>query len=169
MSVVDLKPPAGDPELRVLAANIKRLRDERDLTRKELARRVGATDRQVEHWENAESVPRPRHLVNLARMFRTTIERLLIDPADLEQHVRHITTQIDVLTNMTGATVILNLSNLEVRAVPDPDAPGQHSVVEIKGSVISQGHRELNADVSKEEVEILPADDAEPDTAIVSS
>ena len=146
MPVADVKPP-DDPELRALAVNLRRLREQHGLSRQELADQVGATLRQVEHWENEESWPAARHLVQLSRLFHQPIESLMFDPAtgSLDQTVRYIRAYVDVLTKMTGASIILNVhlplteglqtADIDIRAVPDASADGVESIVEVKGSI----------------------------------
>jgi transcriptional regulator with XRE-family HTH domain len=151
MPAVDLQPAPVDPELRALASNLRRLREQRQLSRREVAERIGASQRQIEHWENAESVPGLRHLIEISRLFRQSIESLLFDPSDavsLERAVRHMTTYVDLLTKITGASVILNVSwqpqggpsnvtDVNVRAMPEAAAAGLRGTVEIKGFISS--------------------------------
>lgn len=55
---------------------IKRLRTGRNLTQKELAERVGITERTLAEWERDGSYPSSRHLPALAKALGVNMERL---------------------------------------------------------------------------------------------
>lgn len=161
MPVVDLKPP-DDPELHALAENLRSLRREYDLSQRELAERIGATVRQVEHWEREESWPALRHLIQLARLFHRPIETLFFDErAVFEQGWHYVTTYINILAKMTRSRVILVPGDpaqplptfrgqpsvsIDMRPVPDLPDPDTQSIAEVRGFIsISQSDRPMDA------------------------
>jgi transcriptional regulator with XRE-family HTH domain len=100
MPAADTRP---DPELQILAHNIRRLREQRKLSRREFAERIGATVRQVEHWENSESTPCLNHLRTMASFFNMTVDTLLLDSGSaLDISARQIVHGVAMLTRVTA-------------------------------------------------------------------
>lgn len=59
-----------------LGPNITRRRRNACLTQQELADLLSVSRQTVNRWENGQSMPGRRHLVALARVFRTSTARL---------------------------------------------------------------------------------------------
>lgn len=59
---------------------LERMRTARNLTKQELALRIGAADRSIGHWERAERVPSAEHLAHLADAFGVTLDYLWRGP-----------------------------------------------------------------------------------------
>ena len=94
-------------DLAIFATNLRRLRESRGMTRQQLGKRVGATKRQVEHWEAQESTPSIQHLIALYRAFKVPIEVLFEadDTLSLRQVLGISARFAEVLTNLTGGRV----------------------------------------------------------------
>ena len=60
-----------------LAENIKKLRENADLTQAELAEEVGVTQVAIKYFENGERVPNAFKLIAIAKKLRTTCEELM--------------------------------------------------------------------------------------------
>lgn len=56
---------------------IKELREEHRLTQRELAEKIGNSQRNVSNWENGTSEPDIETLVRLCRVFGVTLEELV--------------------------------------------------------------------------------------------
>ena len=52
-------------------------RKEKGLTQKELAEKIGVTDKAVSKWESGECDPSTSNLIALAKLYRTTVEEIL--------------------------------------------------------------------------------------------
>lgn len=62
------------------AQRLTELRSKSAMTQKELAEKLGVTDRAVSKWENALASPSPENLVHLSRLLGVTVDALLIEP-----------------------------------------------------------------------------------------
>lgn len=60
-----------------IAANIKKLRKERSWTQEQLAEALGVTVGAVYKWENKQSMPEIRLLVEMAEIFETSVDAIL--------------------------------------------------------------------------------------------
>ena len=61
----------------MIADRIKNLREQKDITQTELARRLGITRSSVNAWEMGISVPSTQYIVELAGIFRVSTDFLL--------------------------------------------------------------------------------------------
>lgn len=61
----------------MVAAKIKRLREQRGMTQADLAKRLGITRSSVNAWELGISVPSTQYIVELARLFKVSTDYLL--------------------------------------------------------------------------------------------
>lgn len=59
----------------------KELREERGLTQKEFADKLGLDQSTVSLWENGKTQPRTKLLVKIARILGCTVEELVSDPS----------------------------------------------------------------------------------------
>lgn len=83
------------------------LRDEASLSVEEAAERIGVSERQYRRWEGGESIPQPRHIRELARVFDTTPTYLIGNgPAhavsDVLARVERIEAMLDAITQHLG-------------------------------------------------------------------
>lgn len=61
----------------LVALRIKKLREKRDMTQTELAKRLGITRSSVNAWEMGITVPSTQYIVQLAKLFRVSTDYLL--------------------------------------------------------------------------------------------
>lgn len=62
---------------KVIAEKIKFLREQKDMTQTELAKKLGITRSSVNAWEMGISVPSTQYVVELANMFSVSTDYLL--------------------------------------------------------------------------------------------
>ncbi len=62
---------------KLLGERIKELRDEKNLSQKALAERVGVTQQAVAKWEGGKSEPDSKTLITLADFFGCTVDYLI--------------------------------------------------------------------------------------------
>ncbi len=83
--MVDIKP--------IIAKNIAELRQRDGMTQLELAERLNYTDKAVSKWERGESIPDVTVLVEIAALFRVTLDDLVKEhtvlPAPAQRKHRH--------------------------------------------------------------------------------
>lgn len=63
--------------IRMVADRIKSLREQKNLTQAELAKRLGITRSSVNAWEMGISVPSTQYIVELAGIFKVSTDYLL--------------------------------------------------------------------------------------------
>jgi transcriptional regulator with XRE-family HTH domain len=61
----------------LIGLNIRRLREKKNMTQEELARKTGVGTTAVSQWETEKSVPRGRRLYEIAAALDVTIEELM--------------------------------------------------------------------------------------------
>lgn len=61
----------------LFAANVRTLREEANLTQKELADRLGTTQRKVSYWESGKIEPDLASLWRLADLFCVSVDELI--------------------------------------------------------------------------------------------
>lgn len=71
---------------KTVAVNIRRLREERGLTQKQLASKLFVSDNVVSKWERGESRPDPETLALLARIFEVEPGEIVYDAQDARTH-----------------------------------------------------------------------------------
>ncbi len=60
---------------------IRQLREERDWSQDQLARRLGVGQGTVSNWERGLKVPQPRTLTRLAELFDVSVEEIVVEQA----------------------------------------------------------------------------------------
>ena len=60
-----------------LAKNIRRLREQNNMTQEELAKKVDVTQQSIGNYERKNVTPRPETLVEIAKALGTTVEKLV--------------------------------------------------------------------------------------------
>ena len=63
--------------MKVFAQRLRELRLEKNLTMKQLAKEINATDAAVSNWENEINEPKISYLVSLAQFFNVPADYLL--------------------------------------------------------------------------------------------
>ena len=63
--------------MKVFAQRLRELRLEKNLTMKQLAKEINATDAAVSNWENEINEPKISYLVSLAQFFNVSADYLL--------------------------------------------------------------------------------------------
>lgn len=71
---------------KTVAVNIRRLREQRGLTQKQLADKLFVSDNVVSKWERGESLPDPETLALLARIFEVEPGEIVYDAQDARTH-----------------------------------------------------------------------------------
>lgn len=71
---------------KVVAANIRRLREKAGLTQKELADRLYVSDNVVSKWERGESLPDPENIARLAEIFGVEAGVIIYDDKNAREH-----------------------------------------------------------------------------------
>jgi transcriptional regulator with XRE-family HTH domain len=74
-----------DDYSRIIAANIKRLREEKKWSQKDLATKMNIARPTVSKWENQQSEPTSTQLANLAKIFNVSTE-IILGNKDKETH-----------------------------------------------------------------------------------
>ena len=102
---VTLNGPAGlasDADLARFSSNLSRLRNARSpkLSRAALAHQIGASDKQIEHWEDATNNPPIRYILRLAEFFGVSIYELLGVSQDLDREQTHLGMLLKMTSSM---------------------------------------------------------------------
>ena len=64
-------------DMRAMGRRVDLLREKCELTKTELARKVGVTDDAVRKWINGERIPRREHLMVLSELFEKPVDYIL--------------------------------------------------------------------------------------------
>jgi len=86
------RPSSDDPSVRLIAANLRRTRDDLDISQGEAASRAGVQQSQLSRWEKAKQKPEVDQLVKMAAAYECSLDDLVSGVHDaydalVEQHV----------------------------------------------------------------------------------
>ena len=75
---------------KTVAVNIRRLREERGLTQKQLASKLFVSDNVVSKWERGESLPDPETLARLAETFGVEVGAIVYENENRKMRLRDL-------------------------------------------------------------------------------
>lgn len=94
-----------------VAANIKRLRNNRGISAVELSEDLGVSTSTVSDWENGRKLPRSGALRGLADFFRVSIEDIMSDKSPAERARLPYGSEIIDLEGLLGSDIRLVFDN----------------------------------------------------------
>lgn len=112
---------------------IRKLRKDKKLTQKDLAKILGITDAAIVHWEKDVNIPKLEHLNIMAPTLNTTIDYIMYGKSDTSDNVidfRPITRMLPVLTYVQCGlmTNVRSISPHEIEKwLPAPPDTGKNS------------------------------------------
>ncbi|APU48400.1 LexA family protein [Acinetobacter junii] len=116
-----------------IGIRIRKLRKDKKLTQKDLAKILGISDAAIVHWEKDVNIPKLEHLNILAPTLNTTIDYIMYGKSDTSDKVvdfRPITRMLPVLTYVQCGlmTNVRSISPHEIEKwLPAPPETGKNS------------------------------------------
>lgn len=116
-----------------IGIRIRKLRKDKKLTQKDLAKILGISDAAIVHWEKDVNIPKLEHLNILAPTLNTTIDYIMYGKSDTSDRVvdfRPITRMLPVLTYVQCGlmTNVRSISPHEIEKwLPAPPETGKNS------------------------------------------
>lgn len=119
--------------METIGERIRKLRKDKKLTQKDLAKILGISDAAIVHWEKDVNVPKLEHLNIMAPTLNTTIDYIMYGKSDTSDNVidfRPITRMLPVLTYVQcgSMTNVRSISPHEIENwLPSPPDTGKNS------------------------------------------
>lgn len=132
--------------MQTIGSRIKKLRNEKKLTQKELAKILGVSDVAVVHWEKDVNVPKLEYLNILAPALDTTIDYVMygkIDTYDKVSDFRPVTRMLPVLSYVQAGTFtnVQSISKHEIEEwLPAPPSASKNSFYMIVQGISNAPH-----------------------------
>ncbi len=74
--------------INIISRNLKYLRDKHELTQEQFAEKIGVSRQTVAKWENDESLPDIEKCVQIAIMFKVSLDALSMFPLDEQEQTQ---------------------------------------------------------------------------------
>lgn len=119
--------------METIGERIRKLRKDKKLTQKDLAKILGISDAAIVHWEKDVNIPKLEHLNIMAPTLNTTIDYIMYGKSDTSDNVidfRPITRMLPVLTYVQcgSMTNVRSISPHEIdNWLPSPPDTGKNS------------------------------------------
>ncbi len=95
-----------------IGENLKRLRNEKNITQEMIAEYLGVTFQAVSRWENGLAYPDIEFLPELARFFEVSLEELMGTESD-EERIRKTVNECYLLSEIDKSAALIKLHDLE--------------------------------------------------------
>lgn len=115
-----------------IGSRIRKLRKDKKLTQKDVAKILGISDAAVVHWEKDVNTPKLEHLTTLAPTLNTTVDYIMYGKTESEENVkgyRPVTRMLPVLTHVQcgNMTNVRSISPHEIEQwLPGPPEAGKN-------------------------------------------
>ncbi len=103
-----------------LCERITELRNNLGITQAALGKKLGVTRSAVNSWEMGLSIPQLKHIIEMARIFGTTVDSLLGSP-------ERVLVDITELKPNEQQVIFNMVSCLKAHAEPEEENPPEHS------------------------------------------
>lgn len=103
-----------------IAENIRRMRNEKDLTQEQLAEQIGVSAQSVSRWETDASYPDIQMLPVIAAFFNVSVDRLMgIDTSDIKRQIDEVMRESNRLQSEGKNSECIKLLREKIKEYPN--------------------------------------------------